>query len=467
MKSIKEDNMRFNRRTALKASSIGLASLMSQLSVSSPRSWGQGGSAPSRLVVFYFPDGVPGRSDRGEPSLWDCLGNGRDFMLSECLRPLQRHRQRCLFLNGLSMGSTDSGSHPGGAKKLLTGVDGGFGRSVDQHLANVFGVESPFRHLYLSAMTTVNNPPSDCFISYSEAGQTATSEDDPRRAFQRLFGGSLSGQGATMPPSQSAHRDELSVLNGAMSELNDLRGRAPRAAQRRLDQQLASLRTVERRLSALSDRDMGSGPSLGSCQAPSLSTSLNGWPTTLSDPALFPSILSAQAELMALSLACGLTRVGVLQSSRHTSELIMSRFPSAPFSDPQFDMRSHQASHYGPSHDREKREFIDFLAQRIWFVEQFSAFLDLLESYPEGEGTLLDSTLVLLCTEVSDGNTHGHDEMPFVLAGGQHLGLNGGRALNLNGRRHGDLLATLCHLMGDPIDRYGQQGAGPIYEAWS
>ena len=52
----------------------------------------------------------------------------------------------------------------------------------------------------------------------------------------------------------------------------------------------------------------------------------------------------------------------------------MSRFPSAPFSDPQYDMRSHQASHYGASHDRNKREFTDFVAQRVWFVEQYAHF---------------------------------------------------------------------------------------------
>ena len=169
---------------------------------------------------------------------------------------------------------------------------------------------------------------------------------------------------------------------------------------------------------------------------------------------------------MALALSCGITRVGVVQSSRHTSELIMSRFPSAPFSDPAHDMRSHQASHYGASHDRNKREFVDFVAQRVWFVEQYARLLDQLASYPEGDGSLLDYTLVLLCTEVSDGNTHRHDDMPFVLAGGSRLGLSGGRLLDLPGRRHGDLLASLCHLLGDPVSGYGQASSGPISELW-
>ena len=169
---------------------------------------------------------------------------------------------------------------------------------------------------------------------------------------------------------------------------------------------------------------------------------------------------------MALSLSCGLTKFDVLQSSRHTSELIMSRFPSTPFSDPQYDMRSHQASHYGASNDRTKRELTDFIAQRVWFVEQYAHFLDLLASYPEGDGSLLDYTLVLLCTEVSDGNTHRHDDMPFVLAGGSRLGLSGRQLMQLSGRRHGDLLASICHLLGDPVSGFGQSSSGPISELW-
>src|SRR5438477_12712220 len=72
------------------------------------------GGSPARakrLVVFYFPDGIAGQAQNGDPSLWDLSGS---------LAPLAAYQSQCVFFKGLSMGPTDSGSHPGGAKKLLT-----------------------------------------------------------------------------------------------------------------------------------------------------------------------------------------------------------------------------------------------------------------------------------------------------------------------------------------------------------
>src|SRR5260221_14186576 len=87
------------------------------------------GGSPARakrLIVFYFPDGVAGQSQTGEPSEWT---------MSDLLAPLAAYQSQCVFFRGLSMGPTDSGSHPGGAKKLLTAADYGNGVSIDQHLA--------------------------------------------------------------------------------------------------------------------------------------------------------------------------------------------------------------------------------------------------------------------------------------------------------------------------------------------
>src|SRR5690606_34696942 len=105
-----------------------------------------------RFLVFYFPDGIAGRSADGEPGLWNARAAGGEVELSELLAPLGPAKRDCVFVNGLSMGTADEGSHPGGAKKLLTGVDGGFGQSIDQYLAGAVGRDTPHRHLYLGAM---------------------------------------------------------------------------------------------------------------------------------------------------------------------------------------------------------------------------------------------------------------------------------------------------------------------------
>ncbi len=142
----------------------------------------------------------------------------------------------------------------------------------------------------------------------------------------------------------------------------------------------------------------------------------------------------------------------------------MSRFPGTAMYDPGFDMRSHQASHYGARHDRSNRLFVDFLAQRRWFVQQLGYLINQLAARPEGASgeTMLDHSLVLVSSEVSDGNTHSHHDMPFVLAGHAGGSLSGERVLEFGGRRHGDLLASIAHAMGQPVMGYGTDSHGPL-----
>src|SRR3569623_3101157 len=133
-----------------------------------------------RFIVFYFPDGIAGVSHAGEPSLWTPAAS---------LAPLAPYMNQCIVFTGLSMGPTDSGSHPGGAKKLLTARDGGNGVSIDQPLASTIGHGDPFPMLYLGAQANANNASGDMHISYVQPGNTTPPEDAPLAAFNRVFGG--------------------------------------------------------------------------------------------------------------------------------------------------------------------------------------------------------------------------------------------------------------------------------------
>jgi hypothetical protein len=163
-------------------------------------------------------------------------------------------------------------------------------------------------------------------------------------------------------------------------------------------------------------------------------------------------------DLTVLAMACGLTRVATIQASQHTSELIMSRIPGSSMYDPNFDMRSHQASHYGPAHDAQKREYADYVRQRQWFGDQFAYLLDALAARPEGDGTMLDHSLVVYCTEVCDGNTHLHDDMPLLLAGRAGGLVEPGRLLQFGWEHHGKLWAAVARAMGQDVDGWGDGG---------
>ncbi len=430
-----------SRREVLKAFGRAAVALPLFELVRPDRAWA-GGTA-RRAVFFYFPDGVLGRSQNGEPSEWHATGSETQFTLGPLLQPLEAWKGQCVFLNGLSMGPTDAGSHPGGAQKLLTGVDKGNGESIDHFLSRTAGAQAPFRHLYLGAMANQNNASGDKHISYSGPGQSLTPEDDPQRAFERVFGG-----GVMQPPPAGADA-RVSLLDDALEDLKALRARLPAAEQARLDLHADALREVEARIKTM--------PAAGSCSMPAAPGAL-----PLYEPARFPELLKAQIDVAVAALACGRTQVATIQCSFHTSELLMSRFPNTPLYEPGYDMRSHQASHYGPAHDMSKREVRAYAQQRIWFVQQFAYLLEQLKARPQGAGTLLDDTVLLLCTEVSDGNTHGHDDMPFVLAGGAGGALRGGRLVQPGYRRHGDLLCSIAHAMGQTTQGFGDASTGPL-----
>ncbi len=444
--------------------------------------FGGGQRRARRVVVFYFPDGVPGRSQSGQPGEWDCRNDNGRVVLSQTLEPLGERWRDCLFPQGLHMGTTDEGSHPGGARKLLTGRDGGNGESVDQWMARTLGRDAPFRHLYLGAMATANNASGDKFISYPSAGMSVAPDDDPVRAFGRLFsGGTVMGGGGSpgpaMPPPAPVDDDDAAAasraaLGAAEADLLALReALAPSGERARVEQHLEALREVQQRVARLSTTatpgdagvgDAGVSGAPTSCASPRLAFAPLS-PSALHAPENFPAVLRAQIDVAVQAMACGLTRVSVIQASQHTSELIMSRFMGSEMYDPGFDMRSHQASHYGAQQDQANRLYRDFVRQRRWFVAQFAYLLEQLRARPEDGGTMLDHTVALLCSEVSDGNTHSHAEMPFVLAGRAGGAITPGRVLDgVRGRRHGDLLATLAQAMGGDVQGWGDASGSAL-----
>ncbi len=446
-----------NRRSLLRAGAASLVALpFLRLAERAARAHSPSGTA-KRLIIFYHPDGVPGPSSNGEASAWHPTGNDTQFTLPPVLAALQPYRDRCVFFRGLSMGATDVGSHPGGAKKLLTGVDGGNGISLDHHLAQTVGAGDPFRSLYLGAMANQNGASGDKHISYIAPGVTATPEDDPVAAFARVFGGTgtTTGGGGTTDP-RAMRR--LSVLDRAKADLDALRGGLGGRERAKLDVHLEAVREVEQRIGAVGGGGGGGG---ATCSAPAIDATGLG-ASTLYAPERFPQILRAQMDVMVQAMACGATRVGVIQASIHTSELIMSRFANTAMYDPGFDMRSHQASHYGAAHDDAHREYHAFVQQSAWWVEQLAYLLSQLAARPEDGGTMLDHSIVLACTEVCDGNTHGHDDMPFIVAGGGSGKIRTGRLLQLGYRRHSDLLLSLAQAMGSSISAYGEASSGGV-----
>ncbi len=438
-------NSHFGRRSLLKA--LASAALVTPLaSAAGSQASGAKAGVARRVIFFYFPDGVPARSQSGEPSLWHATGTGTNFQLSDIHASLMPFKDKCVFLNGVTMGPTDSGSHPGGAQKLLTAADHAAGASIDQALARALGVPL----LYLGVMATEG-------ISYPAAGTApAAPENNPRVAFDRLFPGGAPPS-TTTPPSV-ADRDGPSILDAVLGDMNELSGAWGQSERTKLDLHMSALRELERKVKAIpGSADAGSAPP-ASCANPRLGVyDANA----LNAPANFPAVLRAQTDLMVQAMACNLTRVGLLQCSVHTSELNMAAFPGTPMFTPNYYLGSHKASHYGTAHNEQDELFRAFHQQVRWWVDQFAYLVQSLASRPEDGGTMLDHSIVFLCTEVCDGNTHNHDNMPFVLAGGGGGAIRTGQVLQLNDAPHGGVYAAIAHAMGKPM-KFGQANSEPL-----
>ena len=424
------------RRTLLKLAALGFPAAR----LFTPRE-AMAATGIERVIFLYFPDGVASWSENGDDSKWHATGSEHDFHLPEQLSPLEDWRHACRFCRGLSMGGTDEGSHPGGAQKLLTAADYGYGQSIDQALAHSFGADSAWRHLLLGVMSGADGASGDKFVSYPMSGVTQAPEDDPRQAFEALFGSWSSSGTSEADPARSA------VLGAVEEDLVELRSQLGGIEKDKLDYHLSSVQELQARLG-------GTGSSSASCTEPALAYD-DG---ELYDPARFDQVLLGQIDLTVLAMECGLTRVATIQCSHHTSELVMSRIPGTAFYDPDYDMRSHQASHYGSSHDPSSREYSAFLEHGRYWTERFATLLAALDARPEGGGTMLDHTACVLVTEVCDGNLHDHGEMPFIVAGGS----GGGRLIDTGYRRHGDLWVSLAQACGQDWWSFGDASSGPI-----
>jgi len=181
--------------------------------------------------------------------------------------------------------------------------------------------------------------------------------------------------------------------------------------------------------------------------APAVPAALD--PTSEDD---MPTIAALHLDMLATAFACDLTRVASYQISTSLNHI---RYPWLNSLG-----EGHALSHMGPS-DPDAR--LELVARQSWHSQLVSGFLRRLSEIPEGAGTVLDNTLVVWGNEVSEGNTHSHQNMPFVLAGGGWY-FRTGRTLKYTDASHNDLLVSILNAMGNPATTFGQSDLckGPL-----
>ncbi|NRA66818.1 MAG: DUF1552 domain-containing protein [Pseudobacteriovorax sp.] len=377
------------------------------------RALAQSSLKAERIIFVYHPDGVV-------PDRWhsDSVNN-----LSESLKPLSPFQDALTLFRGLDHVNPETGSHPAGVDRLLTGTDGD-AASIDIVLAESLGEQSPFPHIHLGVDSNASEG-RDKKISRFHGGIANAAEDDITRAFTRIFGSS----------STRAVDSDLLILEHSLAELQKINGKLGELESQKLSQHLSAVEGMIKRKKGIANPVAPDPNSPIQCSSPVGPT---GNEATVAEKT------QRQMQTIVDAMSCGMSKVATLQISHHTSNLIIETEGA---------MRSHEASHNSADiHTR----------QKIHFNEQVAFLAGMLKGRkdPVANGTMLDNTLVCVITEVADGKAHTHHDLPFYLVGGSSA-VNTGRVIDCRGKTTGSLWASLATGLGVPMGGFGS-GQGLI-----
>ncbi len=377
-----------------------------------------------RVMFVYLSDGCI-------PERWHPSGSEFNFTIPEMTSPLASVKDKLVFLKGLNM-YEGGATHEGGIRKVLTGNGD---TSLDVYLGKNMAASTPFSSLQLGVCTNFQSTQGGG--SYIN-GSRITTEDNPLNAFNRIFAGAN-------PDSENNDSRKGSILDTALADLNTIRGKLGNTEKVKLDTHLESLREVEKRVKSTSGScDVSGFNPTGFSVSPT-----DYYPKTYHLEKHYETVGKMQMDLSLMAFACGMTNVISLAWSHPVTATRVTVNGKS--------INGHDASHYGSP---DSGGAGDFIAIKQWHLERYKYLIEELASRPEGDGSMLDHTLILTISDLGDGNRHDHKNMPFVLAGGQALGVQGGRMLDFNGDAHTKMLVSVANLMGVNINQFGYTGHG-------
>ena len=394
-----------------------------------------------RLGICYVPNGMEMRA-------WTPAGAGREFELSPILQPLSPFRNQLNVLTGLAdkvavpLPGEGIGDHARASATFLTGVhvkkteglDIRAGISMDQIAAQQLGAETQLASLELGVDSVETLGACDagysCAYTNTIAWRTATTplpmENDPRAVFERLFGSTDSTDVAARLARIRQDRSVLDYVGDRVARLQQTLGAGDRS---KLDQYFDAVRDVERRIHKAEEQSDREIPAFD-------------------QPVGIPDTFEAHSRLMfdllALAYQTDLTRVGTFMLSREVSG---RAYPEIGVPD----------AHHGCSHHQNDPAKLEKLAKiNTFHMQQFAYFLDKLQSTPDGDGTLLDHSMMIYGSGISDGNIHFHMDLPIIVAGGGGGTLQGGRHLRYaSDTPLTNLYVSVLGKLGVPVEQFG------------
>jgi hypothetical protein len=451
-------SIRLSRRTLLRGSSLAATAAIPLLDAE--RVFGQAtAAAPTRLVIFTTPNGTRANS------FWP-TGTEANFTLPTLTSVLQSLKSKLTFLKGVQLNAAvqarGAGSmHARGTGGMLTArplgagnfgsIAGntsgwGTGQSIDQYLATRLAPPTPFKSFHVGVH--VRDTEVRARISYSAANQPIPPREDPQDVFSALFGsaGGTGGSAGADPALTRLWTQRKSVFDATLAETQKLQAKVGKEDWIKLQAHIAGMRDVEQRLVGTPGTTTPI-PTVG-CSPPTLQA------VDLQSDDQYAAAGQLQMDLAAAALACDQTRILTFQWSYAESEHL-------------FQFLNVNGSHHVISHDNSAAAGTAYDTIATWYTQQFAYFLNKLDSYKEGERTLLDNCIVLWTSEIGDGITHDLSTLPCLLAGSAGGRIRAGRFIDFtsNRRDNNQMLISLAHAMGaEDLTTFGDpSGAmGPL-----
>lgn len=431
-----------SRRTLLRT--LGVGALLLPL-LEHDESFAEPTQTPKRLIVVMQTNGV-------QEELFHAPGNGGDLtqlQLPGSTEPLMDHRSDLVMMRGLEMKNftahaVDHGAGHENFSCALTGVKGieflengentrflAGGPSIDQYIAAELAKRHslPFTSLDLGVMVEHYWFQSRCF--YRGADDPVNPEQDPMKAFEALVGG------ASMPPAEleRLRKERRSILDAVGKDLEAFGNKMGSAGKEKIQKHLQSVRDLEKQIQGT-----------GSCSFTQ--------PDSIGDPTEndnYPAVFDQHIDLIVQALACDATRVATLLTNNGNGLLTTLNWLDLPGGQDFGDRNYHGVAHAGGDQKMKCDR---------WFMERFARLIQKLKEVPEGNGTLLDNTVVLWANHMGNGGAHSSDDLPWILAGRGGGYFKTGQFIRKNNAPTNGVLRALCSAMDVDPSGFGDPAWG-------
>ena len=388
---------------------------------------------PRRWGAVFFPNGAIMEQ-------WSPAAVGSGFEFSPSLKPLEGFRDSLVVVSNLTRAGTTAGDHAVSAAGWLTGVyakrteaeDVRANTTIDQIAAKQIGQDTPFPSLelatedftgYVGACTVGFSCVYANTISWSTPTTPLPMEINPRVVFERLF-----GEPGTAGQRRANRQRDLSILDVIAEEANALQRGLGARDRTRFTQYLDNIREIERRIQRTEDRN---------------SAQVTTPDAPVGIPESFEEHVGLMFDLLTVAYQADLTRVFTFMMSR---ELSQRTYPQIGVPD----------QHHGVSHHGNDPEKIAKVAKiNAYHARLFATFLERLRSTPDGDGSVLDHSLIFFGGGMGNPNQHAVGPLPMVVAGGgvarrdRHLALPASTPV-------GNLWLTVANKFDNPMEKFGE-----------